>query len=128
MLTKQQIHFGKKERCSLAEAQIINFRKKSFNLWEKDVISRTSTGITVRMEFDRWEDFNERDFELLGIECIKFTLPEPITFESEVVVHSKTERDNHGMSYDVVDKVCIVLPEDLAKYNGQKVEVTIKIT
>lgn len=79
------------------------------------------------MEFDRWEEFNERDFEFLGIQCVKVTLPEPISFESEVVVHSKTERDNHGMAYDVVDKVCIVLPEDLAKYNGQKVEVTIKL-
>jgi hypothetical protein len=48
-------------------------------------------------------------------------------FSAIISEHSTREIENHGMTYDVVDKVCVILPDEFTQFKGQQVEVIIKV-
>jgi len=121
------------EKCRLKDALFVTLKNKIFTLGETfekfGTFDPTKlTGITLRVEFDRWtEKIYEKDFELFGIECFKPKEYKPLTFRTKIVQHSTHEIDNHGMTYDVIDNVCVVLPEDFIQFVGREVEVVVKV-
>ena len=115
------------DACNFGEAQFIKIGESIYNLSDQNVIQKIPNGISVRMEFDRWANFDEQDFLLLGIECFKAKEIKPIVFSAIISEHSTREIENHGMTYDVVDKVCVILPDEFTQFKGQQVEVIIKV-
>ncbi len=115
---------------SLKDARFLKIKEKTFDhlgserTFEKLYMYGNLVGVTVRLEFDRWAEFLEKDFDMLGITCWKIKEQEPITFSTTVEKYST--RDIHGMIHFVRDSVCVVLPRDCAKFLGEEVEVTVK--
>jgi len=121
------------EKCRLKDALFVTLKNKIFTLGETFVIfgtfdSSQKPNIKLRLEFDRWtEQIYEKDFELFGIECFKPKEYKPLTFRTKIVQHSTREIDNHGMTYDVIDNVCVVLPEDFIQFVDREVEIVVKV-
>lgn len=85
-------------------------------------------GVSIRVEFDRWADFDKNDFNLLKIEFFKSAPKPSLSWTTKIIEHSYREVDNHGHTYDVTDSVCIQLPfSDFIEYLGQEVEVSVKV-
>jgi len=120
------------EKCSLKDATTVTVNGKKFTLgqtFEKfNAFAPSQSGITLRLEFDRYTDLIlEKDFDLFGIECYKLKEHKPITFTTKVVEHSNREVDNHGMTYDVVDSVCVILPDQFVEFLNHEVEIIVKV-
>jgi hypothetical protein len=121
------------EKCTLRDALFVTVKNKKFTFgetFEKFGIfdSPELHGIRLRVEFDRFTDLIlEKDFDLFGIECFKTKEYKPVTFRTKTVAHSKREVDNHGITYDVVDSICVVLPEDFIQFVGREVEIVVKV-
>lgn len=113
------------ENCSLKEAHYIKIKDKIFGF---DCFNKYDDGVDVRIEFDSWMFIAEKDFDLFGVDCVR-EKPKPVhTFFTKVTEHSHKQVENHGMIYDIVDCVCVVLPFDkFINYLGKDAEVTVKV-
>lgn len=118
------------EECNLKEARFLKIKDRIYDCsfpnptFSKKYLGDTLIGADVRMEFDRWSEFDLKDFDLLGISCWKKKQYSPVVFEATVQAHTTREIDNHGMTYDVVDSCCVILPNSFSP--GQTVKVTIQ--
>jgi len=81
--------------CDLAEATFFSIKDKMFSI-QGDTASKIPGSISLRLEFDRWADFDEPDFSLLGIKCLKVEKKEPIKFTGEVIFIETHTVDSHG--------------------------------
>lgn len=121
------------QKSSLKEATLVKIQNRFF--LHKDEFSKVYEqsyydepfAISVRAEFDRWTEIDVKDFQLFGVECYKPKVFEPVTFQTQIVSHSTREVDNHGMNYDVVDSVCVILPDKFIEYIDKQVEIVVKV-
>ena len=70
--------------CSYEKATVFKLNDKVFSI-HGQTASKTSTGVSLRMQFDRWADFDLQDFQIIGIECFEVEQEKPIEFVGEVV-------------------------------------------
>ena len=130
LFTPDQKQHKDLEKCSLEDATIIMIKGKKFTLgetFEKHGVFELDS-IKLRVEFDRYTDeIDVRDFDLFGIECYKPKEHKPVIFTTKVIEHSIREVDNHGMIYDALDSVCVILPDQFIECLDKEVEVTVKV-
>jgi len=70
--------------CNYEKATVFKLNDKVFSI-HGQTASKTSTGVSLRMQFDRWADFDLQDFQIIGIECFEVEQEKPIEFVGEVV-------------------------------------------
>jgi hypothetical protein len=70
--------------CSYEKATVFKLNDKVFSI-HGQTASKTSTGVSLRMQFDRWADFDLQDFQIIGIKCFEVEQEKPIEFVGEVV-------------------------------------------
>jgi len=63
--------------CSYEKATVFKLNDKVFSI-HGQTASKTSTGVSLRMQFDRWADFDLQDFQIIGIECFEVEQEKPI--------------------------------------------------
>lgn len=107
------------EVCPLDECTILKIGGKLFK--HNEEFSKTKTGVSVRVEFDRWAEFHSNDFSLFGITPMrKKQLPE-VTYQSFVRRHFCHEFcSDRGIVY-------VALPDSFCAYPDSLVEVTVRV-
>jgi hypothetical protein len=70
--------------CSYEKATVFKLNDKVFSI-HGQTASKTSTGVSLRMQFDRWADFDLQDFQIIGIKCFEVEQEKPIEFVGEVI-------------------------------------------
>jgi hypothetical protein len=121
----------KLEQCNLKNAEFLKVNNSKFSYQSQEFgkykLDSAAAFVDIRVEFDRWIRVEYKDFELLGITCWKTKEPLKFTFDSKIVAHSMQMVDNHGLNYEVLDSVCVVLPDQFIEYLDQEVEITVKV-
>jgi len=78
--------------CNYEKATVFKLNDKVFSI-HGQTASKTSTGVSLRMQFDRWADFDLQDFQIIGIECFEVEQEKPIEFVGEVVSGSHMDSE-----------------------------------
>ena len=113
------------EQCDLKDAIYLDVGGNKFKL--NETFSKTRNRVSIRVEFDRWVDVEEADFQLFNIIPMRQKPLPKAEFTGSICVHKTREIDNHGMTWDAVETVCVVLPEEFLPYCGRQVEITAKV-
>ncbi len=106
--------------CDLAEATFFSIKDKMFSV-PGETAHKKSGSISLRLEFDRWADFAEPDFDILGIKCLKVKKKEPVKFTGEVIFIETHTVDNHGHA-SPRGFYAVKIPEGLPFREGDKVD------
>ena len=96
--------------CSYEKATVFKLNDKVFSI-HGQTASKTSTGVSLRMQFDRWADFDLQDFQIIGIKCFEVEQEKPIEFVGEVVsgnhmdseLYIKAPPDSKGKKFRCVE-------------------------
>jgi hypothetical protein len=106
--------------CDLTEATFFSIKDKMFSI-PGGTAHKKPGSISLRFEFDRWSDFEELDFDILGIKCLKVEKKEPIKFTGEAIFIETHTVDNHGHA-SPRGYYAVKIPKGLPFREGDKVD------
>jgi hypothetical protein len=106
--------------CDLAEATNFSIKDKMFSI-QGETATKKAGSISLRFEFDRWVDFDEKDFDILEIKCLKVKKKEPVKFTGEVIFIETHTVDNHGHA-SPRGFYAVQIPNGLPFREGDKVD------
>ena len=85
-------------KCDISQATHFRLNNKLYKMHDEARICHQC--LQLRLEFDRWADFDFKELNLLGIEPVLEIKRKPLEFEAEVEFIVTGQGDNHGHSYD----------------------------
>ncbi len=114
------------EECSFERATHFQLANSFYSL-TGGTASKRNEEVSLRIEFDRWAEFNVRDFEKVGIKCLKAFHKKPKEFVAKMVevngqkcliIPKGYEASEYKCIEIVKDDSCFETPAYQVKYNS----------